>query len=96
MNHTQKVCSDVTYVCFFMLLVFVIHSCLMICNIYLKLLYHCTNYVLLKFLGIHYSLKNMTFLSSFEMKEYLLPHLMLKEGVGVSDSNVILTLSVGT
>ena len=37
--------------------------------------YHCTNDVLLKFLGIHCSLiKNMTFLSSYERKEYLLPH----------------------
>ena len=36
----------------------------------------------------------MTFLSYFETKEYLLPHLTLKEGgVGVSDFNVILTLS---
>ena len=48
-----------------------------------ELLYHCTNDVLLKFLGIHYSLKiYLTFLSSFEMKEYLLPHLTLNEGGG--------------
>ena len=37
----------------------------------------------------------MTFLSSFETKEYLLPHLALKEVWGeVSDSTIILTLSV--
>ena len=29
-NHAQKVCSDGTYVCLFMLLVFDLHSCLMI------------------------------------------------------------------
>ena len=37
--------------------------------------YHCTSDVLLKFLGIHCSLiKNMTFFSSYETKEYFLPH----------------------
>ena len=39
-------------------------------------------------------LKNMIFLSSYEMKENLLPHLALKKGWG--DYNVMLTLSVAT
>ena len=47
------------------------------------------------FLVSSFNFKNISFfLYSFQTKEYLLPHLTLKEGVGVSDSNVILTLSV--
>ena len=56
--------------------------------------------VLLKFLHSYsLQLKNMTFLSSFETKEYLLPQLPFKEGGGGgggSDTNFMLTLSVVT
>ena len=38
----------------------------------------------------------MTGLSSYETKKYFLPHLMIKKGVGVSDSDVMLTLSMAT
>ena len=71
-------------VCLFMILVFLLHSFLMIFNtIFIATLsLYKSNDILLKFLSIHYSLNDMTFLSSFETKEYLLPHLMLKEEAG--------------
>ena len=78
-NHTHKVSAVMGMFAFFMPLVFVLHSCLMIFNTSYLVIVQMIE-VLLKFLGIFiYSFKNMIFLSSFEAKEYFLPHLMLRE-----------------
>ena len=60
--------------------------------------YHYTNGVLLKCLGIHCSLiKRYDFFVFLRNEEIFVATLDVKEGgVGVSDSNVILTLSVTT
>ena len=59
--------------------------------------YHCTNDVLLKFLGIHCSLIEKYFFVFLRNEGIFVATLDVKEGgVEVSDSNVILTLSVTT
>ena len=58
--------------------------------------YHCTNDVLLKFLGIHCSLiKKHDFFVFLRNEGIFVAILDVKEGGG-SDSNVILKLSVAT
>ena len=96
-NHAQKVCSDSTYVCIFMLLVFVLHS-FVFNDIYDELLYYYTNDVLLKFLGIHYiELKKYDFFVFLRNEGIIVATLDVKrEGLEASDSNPILALSVGT
>ena len=67
------------YVCLFMLLVFVLRLCLMIFNttyIYSYLI------IVYKFLGIHYSLKNMTFCVPSKQRIIYWRTLDVKEGGG--------------
>ena len=96
-NHAQKVCSDSTYVCIFMLLVFVLHS-FVFNDIYDELLYYYTNDVLLKVLGIHYiELKKYDFFVFLQNEGIIVATLDVKrEGLEASDSNTILALSVAT
>ena len=53
------------------------------------------NYVLLKFLGIHYSFKNMTFFVFLRNEGIFVATLHVKGGE-VSDSSIILMLNMAT